>query len=348
MEFISHGSLEDVLASDTPLEWPLRFKFALDASKGLAFLHSLNVMHRDLKSANCKSSRWCLSHMCVVVDECVDIIVYVFCTRVYLCVCVRVCACVYVFERVHAFVGTSFLHTPDFYFSLVLVASLDLTQDTIKVTDFSLSRDDTPAVRARAMSMASSELGTPHWKAPELIQGRSYTLSSDVYSFGLVLWEIWGRTIPFNDFRFGNQVEAAVLAGQRPVFADLEREPETLTAYARLAERCWHAEPDRRPAIEEVVSSLAQLSQMSRHSSADATDADVTIGSPTTDLPSPPSSRSVLVRPDKPDPPGSGSMAHPAWTQAKRGVSIRIPSPAVSPPSSLVTNGPVGKKPSLA
>lgn len=52
MEYMPNGSLFNVLKSDKPLEWPLRFHIAVDVAKGVAFLHHEAILHRDIKSLN--------------------------------------------------------------------------------------------------------------------------------------------------------------------------------------------------------------------------------------------------------------------------------------------------------
>lgn len=52
MEFMQKGSLFNLLHSKCSLSWPQRTKIALEMAKGLSFLHSKDVIHSDLKSAN--------------------------------------------------------------------------------------------------------------------------------------------------------------------------------------------------------------------------------------------------------------------------------------------------------
>ena len=44
----------------------------------------------------------------------------------------------------------------------------------------------------------TGQCGTYQWMAPEVIEGRSYTEKADVFSYGIILWELLTRRIPYD------------------------------------------------------------------------------------------------------------------------------------------------------
>ncbi|CAM9305926.1 unnamed protein product, partial [Laminaria digitata] len=57
--------------------------------------------------------------------------------------------------------------------------------------------------------------GTPAYMAPELLQNRPFNKSIDVYAFGVLLWEVFSREIPFNGYEAAD-IREAVVGGGRP------------------------------------------------------------------------------------------------------------------------------------
>ncbi len=48
--------------------------------------------------------------------------------------------------------------------------------------------------------LSSMAATNPRWLAPEILAGRGYTFSSDVYSFGIILWEFLTWRVPWHEY----------------------------------------------------------------------------------------------------------------------------------------------------
>ncbi|KAI5080875.1 hypothetical protein GOP47_0004058 [Adiantum capillus-veneris] len=111
----------------------------------------------------------------------------------------------------------------------------------IKIADFGVARIE---VQSEDMT---PETGTYRWMAPEMMQNRSYTHKVDVYSFGIVLWELVTGNIPFQKMT-AVQAASAVVRGARPIIPT--NCPDSLT---KIMTCCWDANPDVRPSFSDVV-----------------------------------------------------------------------------------------------
>jgi TPR repeat protein len=125
-----------------------------------------------------------------------------------------------------------------------------------KVSDFGLShvRHDTSATRPSLLGRQ----GTPLYMAPELMSGAgSVAKPADMYSFGIMAWEVLARARPFAGLSVA-EMYARVPAGERPDLGALPADlPEPQRAdLASLLQACWHATPATRCTADDAERSL--------------------------------------------------------------------------------------------
>mmetsp|Transcript_41089 Transcript_41089/g.36427 ORF Transcript_41089/g.36427 Transcript_41089/m.36427 type:complete len:111 (-) Transcript_41089:248-580(-) len=63
----------------------------------------------------------------------------------------------------------------------------------VKLADFGLSSSKARFQKRKKFK----RIGTPHWMAPEIMREEGYDEASDVYSYGMILWEMIARKIPY-------------------------------------------------------------------------------------------------------------------------------------------------------
>lgn len=182
MEYMSQGTLRMYLNKKEPYSLSVEtiLRLALDISRGMMYLHSQGVIHRDLKSSN-----------------------------------------------------------------LLLNDEM-----RVKVADFGTSCLETQCREAKG------NMGTYRWMAPEMIKEKPYTRKVDVYSFGIVLWELTTALLPFQGM---TPVQAAFAVAEKN-----ERPPMPAScqpALAQLIKRCWAANPSKRPDFTYIVSALEKYDE---------------------------------------------------------------------------------------
>ncbi|RGB33276.1 kinase-like domain-containing protein, partial [Rhizophagus diaphanus] len=83
--------------------------------------------------------------------------------------------------------------------------------------------------------------------APEVLQGQKYTKASDIYSFGMIMWELMTGRRPFWDRNHDTDLIIEICDGLRPPI--VTNAPE---GYIELMQKCWHPDPNKRPTTHDL------------------------------------------------------------------------------------------------
>jgi serine/threonine protein kinase len=115
--------------------------------------------------------------------------------------------------------------------------------------DFGLSVEDASSVSENIVYVEPYHLHDPSYKLD---------MRSDIYSLGVLLWELTSEYPPFSNLGSGAfnlaQIIIGIVNGKRE--DPIENTP---LGYQNLYQKCWHDNPDIRPEINEVYEILFQL-----------------------------------------------------------------------------------------
>ncbi|KAI6203818.1 Mitogen-activated protein kinase kinase kinase [Aphelenchoides besseyi] len=190
-EFCEKGSLFDVLRR-IELGKSQFLRWCQEVAHGMSYLHSLRIVHRDLKSPN------------------------------------------------------------------ILVN----VNDTLKICDFgSLYTMDATHMASAKMSI----VGTSQWMSPELLRNRPCNEKLDVWSYGVVLWELLTQEIPFK-----NISSAAVIFGVGSGSLRLHCPKTAPATYATLLKNCFAPNSRNRPSFNSILKHLSNLVSECETITADA------------------------------------------------------------------------------
>ena len=106
--------------------------------------------------------------------------------------------------------------------------------------------------------------GTCVYMAPEILHGVEYNSKADIYSLGIMLWEMWyGKEATLRDVNLGitslEQFRKLVVDGCRPEY--LERCEEPSTRWKNVVTQCWKGNPEDRPTAA-VCAAEMRMEQM--------------------------------------------------------------------------------------
>ena len=112
----------------------------------------------------------------------------------------------------------------------------------VKLGDFGISKKF-----MKTMEKAKTMVGTPYYLSPEIISGNPYDAKSDIWSLGVLLYEMMTFKMPFNANNFSMLVAKIQRGNYIPP-------PSIYTKDLReLVSKCLTLEPERRPSIQEII-----------------------------------------------------------------------------------------------
>ncbi|XP_036269699.1 mitogen-activated protein kinase kinase kinase 7 isoform X4 [Pipistrellus kuhlii] len=117
----------------------------------------------------------------------------------------------------------------------------------LKICDFGTACD--------IQTHMTNNKGSAAWMAPEVFEGSNYSEKCDVFSWGIILWEVITRRKPFDEIGGpAFRIMWAVHNGTRPpLIKNLPKPIESLMT------RCWSKDPSLRPSMEEIVKIMTHL-----------------------------------------------------------------------------------------
>ncbi|XP_042660320.1 tyrosine-protein kinase Fes/Fps isoform X1 [Tyto alba] len=129
-------------------------------------------------------------------------------------------------------------------------------KNALKISDFGMSREEEDGVYASTGGMKQIPV---KWTAPEALNYGRYSSESDVWSFGILLWEAFSLgAVPYTNLS-NQQTREAVEQGVR--LDPPEQCPEEVY---RLMQRCWEYDPHKRPSFSIIHQDLIGIRKRHR------------------------------------------------------------------------------------
>ncbi|XP_020114576.1 serine/threonine-protein kinase EDR1-like isoform X1 [Ananas comosus] len=119
----------------------------------------------------------------------------------------------------------------------------------VKVCDFGLSR-----MKHSTFLSSRSTAGTAEWMAPEVLRNEPSDEKCDVFSFGVILWELCTLQQPWEGMN-PMQVVGAVGFQHRRLDIPDDMDP----VIADIIKKCWQTDPKKRPSFSEIMAALKPL-----------------------------------------------------------------------------------------
>mmetsp|Transcript_10619 Transcript_10619/g.17391 ORF Transcript_10619/g.17391 Transcript_10619/m.17391 type:complete len:403 (+) Transcript_10619:118-1326(+) len=128
---------------------------------------------------------------------------------------------------------------------------IDMRTLTLKLVDFGLAK------RMHTQAHMTPRTGSHRWASPENLRGEPYDLSTDIYSYGILLWQLVTRRDPYAGMDAEHVGKLVAFEGIRPL--SLQASSKCPQELCDLIHACWAEEPASRPTIHTVIHKLERL-----------------------------------------------------------------------------------------
>uniref|UniRef100_A0A5S6R0I2 Raf homolog serine/threonine-protein kinase n=1 Tax=Trichuris muris TaxID=70415 RepID=A0A5S6R0I2_TRIMR len=157
--------------------------------------------------------------------------------------------------------GMDYLHSKNIIHRDLKSNNIFLTDDwTVKVGDFGLA---TVKTRWSGSQQSNQPTGSILWMAAEVIRmevTNPYSHQSDVYSYGIVLFELTSNQLPYS--HINNKDQILFMVGRGFLKPDLNRlRPDVPNALRKLIETCIRFQPFERPEMKKILGALESISR---------------------------------------------------------------------------------------
>ncbi|KAF7368633.1 Kinase-like protein [Mycena venus] len=173
--------------------------------------------------------------------------------------------------------GLGYLHSRKIcHGDLKAINVLVETSGKALLCDFGLARLKADAATRTSFNVDVPQIiGSRNWMAPELLTGSQYRVTSDVYSFGMIVYELYTDETPLFSIPYADFVDLVVHRGVRPERPDLGESRHIQDELWELAEQCWVADPHKRPTAAQLHDTLTQIISTSPRTEDDTTRVDM-------------------------------------------------------------------------
>ncbi|KAF7355893.1 Kinase-like protein [Mycena venus] len=126
--------------------------------------------------------------------------------------------------------------------------------------DFGLARLKADAATRTFVHMGVPQIvGSRNWMAPEILTGSRYRVTSDVYAFGMTLYELYTDETPLFTIPYAELVDLVVHRGVRPERPDPGEGRAMQDELWELAQQCWVEDPHKRPTATQLYDTVTHM-----------------------------------------------------------------------------------------